>query len=48
MVAMIIMAAEANNHGNNIKQSFLVVLEVGYCFIFVCFLGDIGVGGLFL
>ena len=48
MVAMIMMAAEANNDGNNIKWSFVVVREGGCCFIFGCFLGDIGVGGLFL
>ena len=32
MVAMIIMVVEANNDGNNIKYSFLVVLEGGSCF----------------
>ena len=32
MVAMIIMVVEANNDGNNIKYSFLVVLEGGCCF----------------
>ena len=42
------MAAEANNDGNNIKWSFVVVREGGCYFIFGCFLGDIGVGGLFL
>ena len=47
-MAMIIMAAEANNSGNNIKWSFVVVLEGGCCFIFSCFLGDIGVSELFL
>ena len=52
MVAMIIMATEANNDGNNVKWSIVVVLEGGCCFIllfcFGYFLGDIGVGGLFL
>ena len=42
MVAMIIMVAEANNDGNNIYWSFVVVLEGGCCFIFGCFLVDIG------
>ena len=44
------MAAEANNHGNNFKWSLVVVVEGGcfICFIFGCFLGEIGVGGLFL
>ena len=48
MVAVIIMAEEANNHGNNIKWSLVVVLEGGCCFICGCFLGGIDVGGLFL
>ena len=47
-MAMIIMVAEANNDGSNIKWSFVVVFEGGCCFIFGCFLGDISVGGLFL
>ena len=47
-MAMIIMAAEANKGGSNIKWSFIVVLEGGCCFIFGCLLGDIGVSGLFL
>ena len=45
---MIIVATEANNDGNNIKWSFVVVLEGGCCFIFRYILRDIGVGGLFL
>ena len=48
MVAIIILAMEANNDGNIIKWSFAVVLYGVCCFIFECFLGDIGVGGLFL
>ena len=48
MVVMTIMAVEATNDGNNIKWSFVVVLEGGCCFIFGRFLGDISVGGLFL
>ena len=47
-MAVIIMATEVNNNGNNIKWSFVVILEGGWCFIFVCFLGDIGVSRLFL
>ena len=43
-----IMAAEANYDANNIKWPLVVVLEGGCCFIFGCFLGDIGVGWLFL
>ena len=48
MVTMIIMVAEANNDGNNIKLSFIEVLEGGCSFIFRCFFGDIGVCGLSL
>ena len=48
IVAMIIMAAEANNDGNNIKWLFVVVLWHVCCFISGCFFGDIGDGGLFL
>ena len=48
MVAMVIMVVEANNDGNNINWSFLVVLEGGCCFFGGCFLEDISVGGLFL
>ena len=43
MVAMIIVAAEANNDGNNIYWLFIVVLQGVCCFIFVCFLGNIDV-----
>ena len=38
MVAMILVAAEANNDGNNIKWLFVVVLEGVGCFIVGCFL----------
>ena len=38
MVAMIIVAAEANNDRNNIKWLLLVVLKGVGCFIIGCFL----------
>ena len=47
MVAMLIMAAEANSDGSNIKWSFEVVLESGCSLLFGCLVWDIGVGGLF-
>ena len=39
MVAMVIMATQANNDGSNIKWSFEVVLESDCSLIFGCFLG---------
>ena len=44
---MLIMAAEANSDGSNIKWSFEVVLDSGCSLVFECFLGGIDVGGLF-
>ena len=38
MVAMIIVAAEVNNDGNNIKWLFVVALQGVSCFIVGCFL----------
>ena len=42
---MIIVAAEANNDGNNIQWLFAVVRQGVCCFICRCFLEDIGVVG---
>ena len=44
---MIIVVVEANSDGNNIQWLFAVVLQGVCCFIFGCFLGDIGVASCF-
>ena len=40
---MIIVAVEAYNDGNNIQWLFVVVFQGVHCFIFGCFLENIGV-----
>ena len=45
IVIMVIVVAETNSNGSNIKWSVEVFLESSFSFVFRCFLGSNGIRG---